>query len=199
VVAKDRVLFFPEHCHSCGGCAISCPAGAVAEKEREIGTVTVRSISPALQLVTGTLNEGEVLAVTVIREAKDHAGNVEWVILDASPGTSCPVVETLHGSEFCILVTESTPFGLHDLALAYEVTSGLGIPSGVVINRSDGKDESTRAFCSEHDLPILLVIPFERKIAEIQGSGELIARVDPEWKERFCELAKACRMLREAT
>jgi MinD superfamily P-loop ATPase len=193
VAAKDRVLFFPEHCHSCGGCGIVCPARAIAEKERPIGTITKRSISPTLTLVTGTLNEGEVLGVAVIREAKERAGTEGWIIFDASPGTSCPVVETLYGSEFCLLVTESTPFGLHDLALAYDVTSRMGIPSGVVINRSDGKDESTRTFCNDHGLPILLVIPFERKIAEIQGSGDLIARVDPEWKERFCELARTCR------
>jgi MinD superfamily P-loop ATPase len=197
VAAKDRVLFFPEHCHSCGGCGMVCPAGAIAEVARPIGTITERSISPTFNLVTGTLNEGEVLGVTVIREAKKRAGSDGWTIFDSSPGTSCPVVETLYGSEFCLLVTESTPFGLHDLALAYDVTSKMGIPSGVVINRSDGKDESTRTFCDDNGLPILLVIPFERKIAEIQGSGELIARVDPEWKERFCELAKACRLRTE--
>jgi MinD superfamily P-loop ATPase len=199
VVAKDRVLFFPEHCHSCGGCALACPAAAVAEKTRPIGTVTVRSVSPTLRLVTGILNEGEVLGVKVIRETKRQAGTLGWIIFDASPGTSCPVVETLHGSEFCILVTESTPFGLHDLALAYDVTSGLGIPSGVVINRSDGKDEATRTFCDDRGLPVLLVIPFERKIAEIQGSGELVARVDPAWKERFFELARRCQSVKGDT
>jgi MinD superfamily P-loop ATPase len=199
VVAKERVIFFPEHCHSCGGCAVACPAGAIAESARTIGTVTNRSLSPTLHLVTGTLNEGEVLAVKVIREAKDSAGKEGWVIFDSSPGTSCPVVETLAGSDCCILVTESTPFGLHDLALAHEVTSRMGIPTGVVINRSDGKDEEAKKFCEEKQVPVLAIIPFERRIAEIQGSGDLIARRDPAWKARFFDLASACRSLTEST
>jgi MinD superfamily P-loop ATPase len=197
VVAKDRVLFFPEHCHSCGGCAIACPVGAIAEGPRPIGTVTGRTISPSLHLVTGTLNEGEVLAVKAIREAKKAAGTGGWVIFDASPGTSCPVVETLEGSDFCLLVTESTPFGLHDLALSYDVTSQMGIPSGVIINRSDGKDEAAHRFCDEMEIPVLAVIPFERRIAEIQDSGDLISRRDPSWKDRFCAVGRACRSLVE--
>jgi MinD superfamily P-loop ATPase len=199
VVARDRVLLFPEQCHSCGGCAIACPAGAVAENARAIGTVTKRSLSPTLHLVTGILNEGEVLAVKVIREAKNSAGKEGWVIFDSSPGTSCPVVETLVGTDYCILVTESTPFGLHDLALAHEVTSRLGIPSGVIINRSDGKDEAVKRFCEEKQVPVLAIIPFERRIAEIQGSGDLIARRDPAWKARFCDLASDVRSFAECT
>jgi MinD superfamily P-loop ATPase len=197
VAAKDRVLFFPQHCHSCGGCAIACPAGAITETRRPIGTVTDRVITPSLRLVTGTLNEGEVLASHVIREARKTAGTGEWIIFDASPGTSCPVVETLQGSDFCILVTESTPFGLHDLALAHDVTSQMGIPSGVIINRSDGKDEAAHRFCRENDIPVLAVIPFERRIAEIQGSGDLLARRDPGWNDRFRSIGRACRAIGE--
>jgi MinD superfamily P-loop ATPase len=192
LVGKDRVLFFPEQCHSCGGCMIACPAGAIEEADMPVGTITVSHPEKNLTLVTGTLNEGAIQSVAVIRAAKMMAGNTGWIIYDASPGTSCPVVETLEGAEFCILVTESTPFGLHDLALALDVTMQMGILSGVVINRSDGRDEKAQLFCREHKIPVLATIPFDRRIAEVQGSGNLIARIDPFWKDRFSALAKDC-------
>jgi MinD superfamily P-loop ATPase len=107
------------------------------------------------------------------------------------------VVETLEGAEFCILVTESTPFGLHDLALAFDLTMQMGIASGVVINRSDGRDEEAQRFCREHNIPVLATIPFDRRIAEVQGSGNLIARIDPSWKDRFFALAQDCLALLE--
>jgi MinD superfamily P-loop ATPase len=193
LVTKDRVVFFPEHCHSCGGCSLVCPFGAIDEIQRPIGTVTTRHLSDHLCLVTGTLGEGEVLSVKVIREAKKLAEKPGWIIYDASPGTSCPVVETLQGSDFCILVTESTPFGLHDLELACAVTSRIGIPAGVVINRSDGKDEEARQFCEEQGLPVLGTIPFDRWIARIQGKGDLISRHDSSWREWFTALGTASR------
>jgi MinD superfamily P-loop ATPase len=193
VVTKDRVMFFPEHCHACGGCSLVCPAGAIEEIQRPIGKITTRQLSDHLHLVTGTLNEGEVMSVKVIRAAKELAERPGWIVYDASPGTSCPVVETLQGSDFCLLVTESTPFGLHDLELAYAVTSRMGIPAGVVINRSDGKNEEARQFCDRHGIPVLATIPFERWIAEIQGRGDLISRRDFSWKERFIALGRACR------
>jgi MinD superfamily P-loop ATPase len=164
-----------------------------------VGTITVSHPEKNLTLVTGTLNEGAIQSVAVIRAAKVMAGNTGWIIYDASPGTSCPVVETLEGTEFCILVTESTPFGLHDLALALDVTMQMGIPSGVVINRSDGKDEKAQQFCREHKIPVLATIPFDRRIAEVQGSGNLIARIDPSWKDRFSALAKDCLALWEGS
>jgi MinD superfamily P-loop ATPase len=197
VVTKDRVIVFPEHCHSCGGCSLVCPVGAIGEIPRTIGTITTRQVSDHFQLVTGTLQEGEVLSVKVIKEAKELAEKPGWLVYDASPGTSCPVVETLQGSDFCILVTESTPFGLHDLQLAYAVTSRMGIPAGVVINRSDGKNEAALQFCDEHAIPVLALIPFERWIAEIQGGGDLISRRDPSWKERFIALGRECRIMME--
>lgn len=192
LVTKDRVLLFPEHCHSCGGCVIACPAGAVEEADMPVGTITVSHPGANLTLVTGTLNEGAVQSVAVIRAARRMAGDEGWIISDASPGISCPVVETLEGSEFCILVTESSPFGLHDLALALDLTRELGIPSGVVINRSDGRDEETLHFCRKEHLPVLATIPFDRRIAEVQGGGDLIARLDPSWKDRFSALAQDC-------
>ncbi|MDD1709723.1 MAG: ATP-binding protein [Methanoregulaceae archaeon] len=192
LVTKDRVLFFPDLCHSCGGCSLICLAGAIKETQRSIGTLTLRHISDRLHIVTGTLQEGDVLATKVIREAKRIAERPGWIVYDASPGTSCPVVETLQGSDLCLLVTESTPFGLHDLELAYSVTSYMGIPSGVVINLSDGRDKETRAFCEEKEIPVFATIPFDRWIAHVQGVGDLISRRDSFWKDRFIALGMAC-------
>ena len=117
-----------------------------------------------------------MLAPTVIGAAKMFAEGHPFILYDASPGIACPVIETLEGADYCILVTESTPFGLHDLRLAAGVAEELGIPAGVVINRSDGQDEETVAFCREHGLPILMTIPFSREIAAIQNRGGLISR-----------------------
>jgi len=119
---------------------------------------------------------------------KDVSEGHPLILYDASPGIACPVIETLEGSDFCLLVTESTPFGLHDLRLAVEVAETLGIPAGIVINRSDGEDAATVAFAQEHNLPILMTIPFSREIAAVQNRGGLIGRDLPGWEERFTDL-----------
>ena len=143
---------------------------------------------PRLNLVTGYLDAGNPHAVPVIRAAKKVAENDNLVICDASPGTSCPVVETLDGCDACILVTESTPFGLHDLELAVDVAARLGIPAGIVIKRSDGQDQATLDFCTNHDLDVMMTIPFDRRIAAIQSRGDLLCRARPEWQKAFCAL-----------
>ncbi len=190
-VVKDSVLTFPYLCHSCGGCALVCPQGAIREVPRTIGRVSCSRPLPRLVLISGILNEGEVLAPTVIGAAKMFAEGHPFILYDASPGIACPVIETLEGADYCILVTESTPFGLHDLRLAAGVAEELGIPAGVVINRSDGQDEETVAFCREHGLPILMTIPFSREIAAIQNRGGLISRDLAGWEERFAALSDA--------
>lgn len=194
-VLPDRVLFFPELCHSCGGCTLVCPKGAIHEEPKRVGTLAISHPMPKLKLITGTLDAGSPHAVPVIREAKRVSVSDSEVILDTAPGTSCPVVEAIEGTDFCILVTESTPFGLHDLQLAADVVARLGIPAGVVINRSDGKDDETIRFCVDHDLEILLTIPFSREIAAIQGKGDLLCRARPEWQKEFAALALKCRAL----
>ncbi len=194
-VLPDRVLFFPELCHSCGGCTLICPKKAIREVPKKIGTLSVSSPLSGLKLVTGTLDAGIPLAVPIIREAKKEASGDSRVILDTAPGTSCPVVEALEGCDACILVTESTPFGLHDLRLAVDVTARLGIPAGVVINRSDGKDEETIRFCTDHDLDVMMTIPFDREIAAIQSRGDILCRARPEWQKDFYALFLKCRTL----
>jgi len=194
-VLPTRVLFFSELCHSCGGCMLACPNGAISENPKRIGTLSTASPLPSLTLITGTLDTGDPHAVPVIREAKKMADNNPAVILDTAPGTSCTVIEALDGCDACILVTESTPFGLHDLKLAADVAAQMKIPAGVVINRSDGNDDETRRFCAERGLPVLLTIPFDREIAAIQSRGDLLCRARPEWQKEFGDLFERCRVL----
>lgn len=190
-VLRDRVLFFAELCHSCGGCRIVCPEGAVTETGRAIGRVGTAHPIPGLTLVSGFLNEGEVQAPSVVRAARAAAGERPLIIQDAAPGVACAVMETITGCDLCILVTESTPSGLHDLALAVEAVKMLSIPAGVVINRSDGRDEVATAFCREHGLPVLMTIPFDREIAAVQNRGGLVTRDLPGFRERFAALYAA--------
>jgi MinD superfamily P-loop ATPase len=194
-VLRDRVLFFPELCHSCGGCTLICPKNAIHEVPKKIGTITQARPLPRLNLVSGYLETGNPHAVPVIRAAKSATTGDTLVIFDTSPGTSCPVVETLAGCDICIMVTESTPFGLHDLRLAVDVADRLGIPSEIVINRSDGRDEVILSFCENHDLEVAMTIPFERGIAAIQNKGDLLCRVRPEWQKAFSALYARCRAL----
>lgn len=194
-VLPDRVLFFPELCHSCGGCRLVCPKNAIREEPKKIGTLSISAPMPGLTLVSGTLDEGSPHAVPVIRDAKKHAPLDPVVLLDTAPGTSCPVVEALEGCDACILVTESTPFGLHDLQLAVDVAARLGIPVGIVINRSDGNDRETLRFCTDHALEVMMTVPFDREIAAIQSRGDLLCRVKPEWQKDFRALFVKCGAL----
>ncbi|MDD3135949.1 MAG: ATP-binding protein [Methanoregula sp.] len=194
-VLRDRVLFFPELCHSCGGCTYVCPKGAIHEHPLRIGTIATSLPRSNLKLFTGMLDTGNPHAVPIIRAAKELAAADPIVICDTAPGTSCPVVEALDGCDACILVTESTPFGLHDLRLAVDVAERLGIPAGIVINRSDGKDAQTLDFCAGHDLDVLMTIPFDRDIAAIQGRGDLLCQHRPEWQKAFFALFTRCSAL----
>jgi len=194
-VLPDRVLFFSELCHSCGGCMLVCPNDAIHEEPKRIGTLSASVPQPGLKLISGTLDTGSPHAVPVIRAAKKHAARDQLVIIDTAPGTSCPVVEALDGCDACILVTESTPFGLHDLQLAVDVATRLGVPAGIVINRSDGKDQETLRFCIDHDLEVIMTIPFDREIAAIQSRGDILCRVRPEWQKDFFALFLKCSTL----
>ena len=187
-VLTKTVMFQAHLCHSCGGCLLSCPADAITEVPRRIGMVTQIQPSPSLTVISGILDEGEIAAPAVIKAAKE-AGEWDGVsILDGPPGSACPVIETMEGADVCILVTESTPSGLADLRRAARLAEALGIPSGVVINRSDGEDGPTLAFCAEEGIPVLLTIPFDREIAAIQNRGAILCAEKGEWKESFIRL-----------
>jgi MinD superfamily P-loop ATPase len=193
-VGSDKVLVFPDLCHSCGGCALVCPKKVISEHQHKIGTLKLGSTGD-LELAYGELEVGEPMAVPLIREVKRHIGKDKNVILDSPPGTSCPVIQTVKGSDFCILVTEPTPFGLHDLKIMVHVLESMRIPSGVVINRAGVGDNRVYEYCEERGIPILLEIPYERKIAELYSRGIPFSQEMPEWKTKFQALFNTARKL----
>jgi len=186
-VIKETVLTFPELCHSCGGCVEVCPENAVTEIGRELGTIEMGHRNN-LAFVHGRLRVGEAMSPPLIREVRSHTRSDQLTIIDAPPGTSCPVIAAMKGADFVLMVTEPTPFGLHDLKLAVEAVKLLGIPKGLVINRSDIGYDRVKTYAEQEDLPVLMEIPFDRRIAEAYSRGRLIVEEMPEWKEKFIEL-----------
>jgi MinD superfamily P-loop ATPase len=193
-VGSNEILVFPDLCHSCGGCSFVCPAEAISEVQYKIGTLKYGSIGDG-ELVYGELEVQRPMAVPIIRAVKKHIRKDKDVIFDSPPGTSCPVIQTVKGSDFCVLVTEPTPFGLHDLKIIVQVLESMKIPSGVVINRAGVGDKKVYEFCKEKNIPILLEIPYDKRIAELYSQGIPFSKEMPEWKVKFQTLFKTVRKL----
>jgi len=193
-VLGNSVLTFPQLCHGCGACSYLCPEKAISEAPRETGVVEWGH-SNGIGFVQGILNVGEAMAPPVIRKVKEHAGNGGTVIIDVPPGTSCPVVEAVKGSDFCLLVTEPTPFGLNDLALAVETVRKLDIPCGVVLNRAGVGDARVEEYCRKENIPILLTIPLDTEIARLYSRGIPLVEGLPKWKSSFSGLFDRVKVL----
>jgi MinD superfamily P-loop ATPase len=183
-VFGKSVLMFPELCHACGGCAIVCPEKAITEVEHKTGIVKI-GVSGNIKFVSGELAIGEAKAPPVIDLVKEHLKDETINIIDAPPGTSCPMVESIKDSHYVILVTDSTPFGLHDLKLAWQVVQKIGLKCGVVINRSDIGDDRTARFCKEQNISVLMEIPESKKIAQAYAKGGLLLQNLPEYEREF--------------
>lgn len=196
VVLGREVLVFDELCHGCGSCALNCPEKAIREELRVTGVVE-DGRSGEISFAHGILNVGEAMGVPVIRQLKKlHARDRSdgLVILDAPPGTSCPVVECLKGADYALMVTEPTPFGLHDLRMAVEVARDeLGLPVGVVINRDGVGDQGVEEYCRGEGIPILMRIPLDRRIAEACSEGIPLPSALPEYRGRFLALNRRLR------
>lgn len=186
-VLPDNVVLFPSLCHSCGGCFHICPEKAVTEILRPVGEIRTGN-GYGVGFLEGSLNIGEALAPPVIREVKNRVHDSELVIIDASPGTSCPVIEAVRGSDYIILVTEPTPFGLHDLKMAVEMVRKLEIPFGVIINRSDIGNNLTESYCLAENIDVLMKMPFDRKMAEMYSEGEIYVLKDDAFSEKLVSL-----------
>lgn len=181
---KGSILIFSHLCHGCGACGLLCPQGAIKEVHKEIGVIEIGN-KDDMRFIHGRLNIGEAMAPPLIRQVKEYINVNRTVIIDAPPGTSCPVVTTVKGSDFCLLVTEPTPFGLNDLVLAVEVLRKLQLPFGVVINRSDIGDNKVEHYCQKENIPILTRIPFKKEIALAYSQGIPIVEAFPKYRDDF--------------
>ena len=182
-VLPDKVMVFKELCHGCGLCQMACPQGAITEKDRTIGII--EKADGEIEFLRGVLNIGEAMSTPLIKRLKEKMNREKTVILDVPPGTACPVIEAISGVDYCLLVTEPTPFGLYDLRLAVELCKELNVKFGVIINRDGMGNQDTENFCNEQGIPILLRIPYDRKIAELYSKGIPFVREMPEWRARF--------------
>lgn len=186
-VLKENTLVFPELCHGCGGCTYFCPEGAIKEAPRAIGLLEKGS-AYGIVFLHGRLNPGEAMSPPLINALKNKIDSHRIVLIDAPPGTSCPVVAAVKGSDFCLLVTEPTPFGLNDLDLAVRMLKKINIPAGVIINRSDIGSSCVDDYCRTEGLPVLMRIPWDRELARLYARGEPVVLHSSIWKKRFKEL-----------
>ena len=187
-VVKKKVLIFNELCHSCGVCTCVCPEGALSERDAKIGVVQAAPGHKPFFFAHGLLNIGETLTPNIVRAVKTHLDPQAINIIDASPGTACPVVEAVRGADAAVLVTEPTPFGLHDLKLAVGLTLKLGVPTGIIVNRSDGEDKLIADYAREAGLPITGRIPFKREYAEAYSGGKILVEWFPELRDNLLSI-----------
>jgi len=186
-VIQSKTLVFPELCHSCGGCKLVCPNDAISWENRVIGHIE-HGTADKIDFYQGILNVGEMQAIPVLNKLKNKVDKNKNVIIDAPPGTSCPVITSISNSDFCILVTEPTPFGFHDLKLAVDVVKHLKIPFGIIINRDNIGDKKVESYCKKNKIPILMKIPHSGEIAHLYSKGIPFVNEIKKWQEDFLKL-----------
>ena len=187
IALNNSVMIFPELCHSCGGCVLFCPEHALSEKGKEIGDIEYGKAHD-IRFIQGKLKIGEVLAPALIRQVKKTIAKESISIIDAPPGTSCPVIETVKNVDYVVLVTEPTPFGLNDLRLAVDMMRELCIPFGVVVNRDGIGNQDVYDYCRTEDIQVLARIPDDRDIAKVYSHGLVVSMALPKYRQLFVNL-----------
>ncbi|MBN1109350.1 MAG: ATP-binding protein [Methanomassiliicoccales archaeon] len=189
-----KVKLMGNLCHGCGVCRMVCPEDAITMAGRPVGVVHLGTAG-VMRFACGELNTGEALSVPIIKRIKEEKDDL--VIIDSPPGTSCPAVECIDGTDFALLVTEPTPYGEHDLRSMITVCRRLEVPCGVVVNRSEGDDDIIDSLCRELEVPVLMRIPFKRRVAECYARGRTLLEVFPDMREGLLDLFIEIRGMRK--
>ncbi len=194
-ILNESVLTFPDLCHGCGVCAFVCERKAITEVPYRTGLIE-KGYAPGIKFKQGKLDIGRAMATPVIKKLKEDAGKEQDVtFIDSPPGTSCSMVEAVDASDLCLLVTESTPFGLNDLELALQTINQLGVPGAVIINRARPEDRRVEQYCQQNQVPILMQIPLDYSIARLYSKGITLALGSPQWRENFRHLFEKTKEL----
>ncbi|NMA08261.1 MAG: 4Fe-4S binding protein [Clostridiales bacterium] len=190
VYVKDKPMVFPEVCHSCGGCVLVCPTGAISETDKPVGVVECGQ-NGDIRVVTGCMNLGEAISTPIIKAALAQAGEADGLtVIDCPPGSACSVMESVQDADYCLLVAEPTAFGLHNFKMVYELVTLLQKPCGVIINKADDGYAALEGFCESNGIPVLCRIPYSEKLARLGANGEIAALADREYADLFqCLLA----------
>ena len=188
-IMGGNVMVYDSLCHGCGRCGLVCPTGAISEVPHQLGIVE-SGTARGFPFAHGVLNVGETMATPIIHALKREIDPSKLSILDAPPGTGCPTIAALHEADVALMVTEPTPFGVHDLKAAVEVARTLDVPTAVVINRAGIGNDQVEKYCDEENIPIVLTIPFDRAIAESYAVGTPLVDAIPSWREQFVKLAE---------
>ncbi len=194
---RRRLVIFPALCIGCGTCAFICPQGAILEEARTVGSLTLGTVAGSLEFAQGRVNVGEQRVTPVLQALRKELAPGCIRILDAPPGTACPMQETITGADYCLLVTEPTPFGCSDLAAAVETCRALGVPCGVVVNRAGVGERSVYDYCAREGIHVLLEIPWQRSIAEAYAHGGTLLDADPAWAGTLLGLYEETTMVAE--
>ncbi len=192
---RGGMLIFPELCTSCGGCFLLCPDGVLKPVDHQVGTIKTGVGNRGIDFTGGELRVGQQRTVPIIRAVKEKINSDSDVVIDCPPGSGRTVLEAVRGSGFCLLVTEPTPFGLHDLRENKKLLDLIGLPGGVVINRTGGAYQEVNRWCEAEGLKVLLEIPFDFKIAQGAARGLTLQTIDPVWEERLRNLWETIRKL----